>query len=152
MAVSDLLEEIKIDIAYGGSCTAGKREDFDYYHSVFAWALAHGLSKPAHVALYLQFGTTAVRDYCIEKGYMSVFEKVGATMLQPSCGACGNCGPGSSDHAGQVTISAINRNFPGRSGPGQVWLGSPPTIAASAMMGKIISFEALQTLTTLTNQ
>ncbi len=152
MAVSALKEEIKIDIAYGGSCTAGKREDFDYYHSVFAWALEHGLNKPEHVALYLQFGTTAVRDYCIEKGYMPVFEKVGATMLQPSCGACGNCGPGSSDHVEQVTISAINRNFPGRSGPGAVWLGSPPTIAASAIMGRIISFDAMQKLITLSNQ
>ena len=152
MAVSALAEDIKIDIAYGGSCTAGKREDFDYYHSVFAWALDHGVSKPDHVSLYLQFGTTAVRDYCIEKGYMPVFEKVGATMLQPSCGACGNCGPGSSDHAEQVTISAINRNFPGRSGPGQVWLGSPPTIAASAMMGKIISFDAMQTLVAMNHQ
>jgi 3-isopropylmalate/(R)-2-methylmalate dehydratase large subunit len=152
MAVSALQESIKIDIAYGGSCTAGKREDFDYYHSVFAWALEHGMRKPEHVSLYLQFGTTAVRDYCIEKGYMPVFEKVGATMLQPSCGACGNCGPGSSDHAEQVTISAINRNFPGRSGPGQVWLGSPPTIAASAMMGKIISFDAMQTLVAMNHK
>ncbi len=152
MEVSALQEEIKIDIAYGGSCTAGKREDFDYYHSVFSWALKHGLNKPEHVALYLQFGTTAVRDYCIEQGYMPVFEKVGATMLQPSCGACGNCGPGSSDHAEQVTISAINRNFPGRSGPGQVWLGSPPTIAASAMMGKIISFDAMQKLVANTHK
>lgn len=146
VAVSDLSEDVRIDIAYGGSCTAGKREDFDYYHSVFAWALDHGFKKPEHVQLFLQFGTTAVRDYCKEKGYMPVFEKVGATMLQPSCGACGNCGPGSSDNADQVTISAINRNFPGRSGPGKVWLGSPPTIAASAMVGKIISFDGLQKL------
>jgi 3-isopropylmalate/(R)-2-methylmalate dehydratase large subunit len=147
IAVSALKEDIRIDIAYGGSCTAGKREDFDYYYSVFAWALDHGIKKPEHVQLFLQFGTTAVRDYCIEKGYMPIFEKVGATMLQPSCGACGNCGPGSSDHAGQVTISAINRNFPGRSGPGQVWLGSPPTVAASAMRGEIISFDELKNLT-----
>ena len=144
VAVSELTEDIRIDIAYGGSCTAGKREDFDYYHSVFSWALQHGFRKPDHVQLFLQFGTTAVRDYCIEKGYMPVFERVGATILQPSCGACGNCGPGSSDHEGQITISAINRNFPGRSGPGQVWLGSPPTIAASAMAGKIVSFDGLQ--------
>jgi 3-isopropylmalate/(R)-2-methylmalate dehydratase large subunit len=43
-----------------------------------------------------------------------------------------------------VTVSAINRNFPGRGGPGQVWLASPPTVAASAIAGELLSFEALQ--------
>jgi 3-isopropylmalate/(R)-2-methylmalate dehydratase large subunit len=135
---------VKIDIAYGGSCTAGKREDFDRYHEVLAWGLAHGLRVPSHVQLYLQYGTTAVRDYCIERGYDRTFAAAGARILQPSCGACANCGPGSSTDASQVTISAINRNFPGRSGPGQVWLASPPTVMASALAGEITSFEELK--------
>jgi 3-isopropylmalate/(R)-2-methylmalate dehydratase large subunit len=135
---------VKCDIAYGGSCTAGKREDFDHYHEVLAWAAQRGLKVPAGTKLYLQFGTTAVRDYCIERGYLEAFEQVGAEMLQPACGACANCGPGSSTDAGQVTISAINRNFPGRSGPGKVWLASPPTVAASAIAGELISFAELQ--------
>ena len=42
-------------------------------------------------------------------------------------------------------MSAINRNFPGRGGPGQLWLASPPTVAASAIAGELISFEELQT-------
>ncbi len=135
---------VRIDIAYGGSCTAGKREDFDHYHAVLAWALAQGLKVPPGVKLYLQYGTTAVRDYCIAQGYAATFEAVGAQMLQPSCGACANCGPGSSTDAGQVTVSAINRNFPGRSGPGQVWLASPPTVMASALAGELVSFEQLR--------
>jgi len=49
-----------------------------------------------------------------------------------------------STHEDEVTISAINRNFPGRGGPGSVWLASPPTVAASAIAGEIISFEALK--------
>ena len=40
-------------------------------------------------------------------------------------------------------MSAINRNFPGRSGPGKVWLASPPTVAASAIGGRLMSFEEL---------
>ena len=36
-------ERPRIDIAYGGSCTAGKREDFAQYHAVLAWAAARGL-------------------------------------------------------------------------------------------------------------
>jgi len=135
---------VKVDIAYGGSCTAGKREDFDHYHEVLAWGLAHGLRVPKDVALYLQYGTTAVRDYCIARGYDKTFGAVGARILQPSCGACANCGPGSSTDTAQVTVSAINRNFPGRSGPGQVWLASAPTVAASALAGELTSFAALQ--------
>lgn len=125
MPLVDLPAPVRITIAYGGSCTAGKREDFEHYHAVLAWGLAHGLRVPPHVQLFLQYGTTAVRDWCIAQGYDRTFAAAGARMLQPSCGACANCGPGSSSDTSQVTVSAINRNFPGRSGPGQVWLASP---------------------------
>ena len=145
IALDKLEQRAKLDIAYGGSCTAGKREDFDQYHAVLSWAAERGLRVAPHVKLYLQFGTTAVREYCVEKGYVSAFERVGAEMLEPSCGACAGCGPGSSTSADQVTVSAINRNFPGRSGPGKVWLASPPTVAASAIAGRLVSFEELRT-------
>ena len=144
VAVSDLDKTVKINIAYGGSCTAGKREDFDLYHEVLRWAADRGLKVADGVTLYLQCGTLQVRDYCISKGYLDTFKAVGAEMLQPACGACGQCGPGVSTHEDEVTISAINRNFPGRGGPGSVWLASPPTVAASAIAGEIISFEALK--------
>ncbi|HEX6707020.1 MAG TPA: aconitase family protein [Albitalea sp.] len=144
LALRELGERVKVDIAYGGSCTAGKREDFDQYHAVLAWAADHGLRVPEGVTLYLQFGTVAVRDYCVEQGYLAAFEAVGAELLQPACGACANCGPGASTVSEQVTVSAINRNFPGRSGPGQVWLASPATVAASAIAGELMSFEELR--------
>jgi 3-isopropylmalate/(R)-2-methylmalate dehydratase large subunit len=76
-------------------------------------------------------------------GWLPVFEAVGAELLQPACGACANCGPGASTDVAQVTVSAINRNFPGRSGPGQVWLASPATVAASAIAGSLASFQEL---------
>ena len=144
IALTSLDRRARIDIAYGGSCTAGKREDFDHYHAVLRWAADRGLRVARNVRLYLQFGTADVRDYCIARGYLSAFEAVGAEMLQPACGACANCGPGASDAAEQVTISAINRNFPGRSGPGAVWLASPPTVAASAIAGELASFDELR--------
>ena len=144
VALSQVQAPVRVDIAYGGSCTAGKREDFDHYHEVLRWAADRGLKVAPHVQLFLQFGTTAVRDHCIAQGYLDAFEKVGARMLQPSCGACGNCGPGGSVSRDQVTVSAINRNFPGRGGPGQVWLASPPTVAASAIAGELVSFETLR--------
>jgi 3-isopropylmalate/(R)-2-methylmalate dehydratase large subunit len=144
LPLSELHERVRVDIAYGGSCTAGKREDFEQYHAVLAWALAQGLRVPAHVQLFLQYGTTAVRDWCVARGYDRTFAAVGARILQPSCGACANCGPGSSTQADQVTVSAINRNFPGRSGPGQVWLASPATVMASALAGELVSWAELQ--------
>jgi 3-isopropylmalate/(R)-2-methylmalate dehydratase large subunit len=96
--------------------------------------------------MYLQFGTLDTREYCQSRGYMDTFEKVGVTIIMPGCGACANCGPGSSTDAGQVTVSAINRNFPGRSGPGSVYLASPYTVAASAVAGRIVSFDELKAL------
>ena len=144
LALHDLAERPRIHIAYGGSCTAGKRADFDHYHAVLKWAAEHDLRVADGVQLYLQFGTVDVRDYCVARGYLAAFEAVGARVLQPACGACANCGPGASSESSQVTVSAINRNFPGRSGPGSVWLASPPTVAASAIVGALASFDELQ--------
>lgn len=144
LAIDELAGPVRVDIAYGGSCTAGKREDFDYYHEVLEWGLKRGLAVAEHTRLYLQFGTLAVRDYCVSMGYLETFEKLGVELIMPGCGACANCGPGSSTRDDQVTVSAINRNFPGRSGPGLVWLASPYTVAASALMGRICSFDQLR--------
>jgi 3-isopropylmalate/(R)-2-methylmalate dehydratase large subunit len=144
VALAMMAERPRIDIAYGGSCTAGKRDDFDHYHAVLQWAAQRGLRVADGVKLYLQFGSVDVRDHCVAQGYLAAFEAVGAELLQPACGACANCGPGASTGASQVTVSATNRNFPGRSGPGSVWLASPPTVAASAIAGALSSFDELQ--------
>ena len=142
--LNTLRDRAKIDIAFAGSCTGGKRSDFDAYYSVLSWAAKHGLKLPEGVKLFIQFGSIAVRDYCVERGYVEAFDEVGATVLQPACGACANLGPGSSTDRDQVTVSAQNRNFPGRSGPGQIWLASPPTVAASAIAGELVSFDELR--------
>lgn len=134
----------RIDIAYGGSCTAGKRSDFEQYHEVLAWASERGLRVAHGVQLFLQFGTGDVEAWCRAQGWLDALSAVGAELLHPACGACANCGPGSSERSGQVTVSAVNRNFPGRSGPGEVWLASPATVAASAIAGRLVSFEELQ--------
>jgi 3-isopropylmalate/(R)-2-methylmalate dehydratase large subunit len=132
------LGETAIHIAYGGSCTGGKKADMDMY----AWVLAAALAKGRHVApgvhLYLQFGSQDIRRYAEGKGYLRVFADVGAELVDPSCGACIKAGPGVSDSPDQVTVSSQNRNFPGRSGPGKVYLASPLVVAASAIAGKIV--------------
>jgi len=93
------------------------------------------------VRFYIQCGSQDVKRYCEERGYLELFRKVGATFLEPSCGACINAGPGVSQTRDEVTISAINRNFPGRSGPGQLYLANPYTVAASAIAGYITEWQ-----------
>ncbi|MCA9529484.1 MAG: 3-isopropylmalate dehydratase [Myxococcales bacterium] len=130
---------VRIDIAYGGSCTGGKRSDMDLYARVFADAEARGRRIAPGVECFIQFGSRRIREYAERMGYVELFERVGVTALEPSCGACINAGPGASRSSEQVTVSAQNRNFPGRSGPGSVYLASPLTVAASALAGHIVS-------------
>ncbi len=137
LPLSALPGPVKIDLAYVGSCTGGKREDLRAAHGPVKQALAEGRRVPDHVRFYVQCGSEAVRQFADAQGWMEDFRAVGATVLGSSCGACINAGPGVSERPDQVTISAINRNFPGRSGPGQMWLASPATVAASALAGEI---------------
>jgi 3-isopropylmalate/(R)-2-methylmalate dehydratase large subunit len=90
--------------------------------------------------MYLQFGSESVRDYARERGYVELFREAGVDVIDPGCGACIGCGPGVSSSPDQVTVSAINRNFSGRSGPGKLYLASPLTVAASAVAGKITRY------------
>jgi 3-isopropylmalate/(R)-2-methylmalate dehydratase large subunit len=139
--VRDLNTPVPVEIAYGGTCTAGKNEDMDMYAEVLADALRQGKGVADSCKFYIQFGSQETREYCVHKGYLDVFQKAGAEVIEPSCGACINAGPGVSTRPDQIVISAQNRNFPGRSGPGQMYLASPYTVAASAVAGYIVEYE-----------
>jgi 3-isopropylmalate/(R)-2-methylmalate dehydratase large subunit len=138
VAMADLGEAVPIHIAYLGSCTGGKREDLRRAYEVVQVAAVEGRRVPEGVQFFVQCGSDDVRRFAQEQGWIAAFEAVGAVVLGSSCGACINAGPGVSTRPDQVTISAINRNFPGRSGPGQMWLASPATVAASALAGRIV--------------
>lgn len=144
VSVDALSEPVHVDIAYSGSCTGGKLDDVLRVHEVLRWADSRGLRVANNTRFILQFGSQDVREHCVRAGMFPLFRRIGAELVEPGCGACVNAGPGVSDRASQVTVSSINRNFPGRSGPGQVWLASPSTVAASAIAGRIVSFEQLQ--------
>jgi 3-isopropylmalate/(R)-2-methylmalate dehydratase large subunit len=113
----------------------------DMYAVVLRDALKQGKHVADSVRFYIQFGSQETRDYCVRKGYLDVFQKSGAQVIEPSCGACINAGPGVSTRPDQVVISAQNRNFPKRSSPGQMYLASPLTVAASAVAGYIVEYE-----------
>ena len=134
-------EPIRIDIAYAGSCTAGKKEDMDMYARVFAEADDQGLTVHPDVKVFIQCGSTEVREYCRGRGYLDLFERIGAEFIEPGCGACIAAGPGVTTSPDQVSMSSQNRNFPGRSGPGNLYLGSPYSVAASAVSGYVTSWE-----------
>jgi 3-isopropylmalate/(R)-2-methylmalate dehydratase large subunit len=139
--IRELNTPVPVELAYGGTCTAGKNEDMDMYAAVLADALKHGKRVADSVKFYIQFGSQETREYCIRKGYLDIFHKAGAQVIEPSCGACINAGPGVSTRPDQIVISAQNRNFPGRSGPGQMYLASPLTVAASAVAGYIVEYQ-----------
>ena len=136
--IDELTEEVRIDAAYGGSCTGGKMADMDMYATILKNALSRGKRVAPGVHLYLQFGSQRIKQYARAKGYIEIFTEAGAELIDPSCGACINAGPGASKTAETVTVSAQNRNFPGRSGPGKLYLASPYVVAASAIAGKIV--------------
>jgi len=139
--IRDLNTPVPVEIAYGGTCTAGKNEDMDMYAAVLADALKQGKRVADSVKFYIQFGSQETREYCLRRGYLDIFQKAGAQVIEPSCGACINAGPGVSTRPDQIVISAQNRNFPGRSGPGQMYLASPLTVAASAVAGFIVEYQ-----------
>jgi 3-isopropylmalate/(R)-2-methylmalate dehydratase large subunit len=139
-AYIDDIGDVPIDIAYAGSCTAGKDDDFSYYAMVCEAALDAGLVVSEGVDCYIQFGSKSVKELSMSMGWTETFERAGVKLIDPGCGACIGAGPGVSDDPEQVTVSAINRNFQGRSGPGRLYLASPLTVMTSAFTGKITAW------------
>tara|TARA_B110000444_G_scaffold147787_1_gene138161 strand:+ start:8821 stop:10809 length:1989 start_codon:yes stop_codon:yes gene_type:complete len=137
--ISDI-GQVSIDIAYGGSCTAGKEDDIAYYAEVCKAAQQAGLKVKEGVEFFIQYGSGQVKQLAEDRGWHELFQNVGVNLIDPGCGACIGAGPGVSITPDQVTVSAINRNFQGRSGPGKLYLASPLTVAASAFTGVISSW------------
>src|SRR5690606_14013291 len=63
-------DDVRIDVAYAGSCTAGKKEDMDMYAAVLQSAHEAGLRVHPDVTLFIQFGSQEVKQYCEENGYL----------------------------------------------------------------------------------
>ncbi len=141
MPIDELGAEVPVDIVYAGSCTGAKRDDIEMAARVVREARSRGQRVADGVDVYLQYGSLDVEAYARDRGYHELFLEAGIQVLAPGCGACINAGPGISGRPDQVTISSINRNFPGRSGPGKVYLASPYTVLASAFAGRIVPFE-----------
>ena len=115
--IDELPATVKIDIAYAGSLHGGQ----EGRHGHVREGVPRGArARRAGAGATCAATSSAARRRCSrtarQQGYDAVFAAVGATLIEPSCGACINAGPGVSRTRDEVTISAINRNFPGRSG------------------------------------
>ena len=139
--IDELPNPVPLDIAYAGSCTGAKPDDIRMAAEVVRAALDRGERVADSLIAYLQYGSVDVERIAHEEGFHEMFLEAGMQVLAPGCGACINAGPGVSTTEDQVTVSSINRNFPGRSGPGKVYLASPYTVLASAFAGRIVAFE-----------
>ena len=121
-----------IDVAYIGACTGAKLEDLRA-----AARVLRGQRVASSVQLMIAPASVADLALAEREGVLRQLTEAGATLLPSSCGACAGYGGRIADHA--VVISSTARNFQGRMGGAstQVYLGSPGTVAASALRGVI---------------
>lgn len=121
-----------IAAAYIGACTGAKFEDLRA-----AARVLQGKRVAAGVRLMVAPASKRDQDAAAEAGIMQTLIDAGAEVFATSCGACAGYGGSIPDNAN--TISTTARNFKGRMGSAsaQVYLASPYTVAASALIGAI---------------
>ncbi|TCL35472.1 3-isopropylmalate/(R)-2-methylmalate dehydratase large subunit [Anaerospora hongkongensis] len=123
----------QINQAYLGSCTGGRLEDI-----AIAAKILDGKKINPRTRLIVVPASRDVLLQAMEKGYMKTLINAGATFVTPGCASCLGTHQGMLA-GGETCISSTNRNFPGRMGhvKGEIFLGSPAAVAASALEGKI---------------
>jgi len=127
------LKDVKIDQAYLGTCTNGRFEDLEIAAKILKGKTIHPDVKfivaPASREIFLD---------AAKKGLVEIFVKSGCIVVGPGCGPCVGTHNGVLAD-GEVAISTANRNFKGRMGnPNSfIYLASPATVAASAIVGRI---------------
>jgi homoaconitate hydratase len=126
-------QRVKINKAWLMSCVNARYEDI-----AEASRILKGRKVAAGVEFYLAAASAEVQERALRDGHWQAILDAGAIELPPGCGTCIGLGRGTI-RAGEVGISATNRNFEGRMGDreGLVYLGSPAVVAASAVAGYI---------------
>ncbi|HKV57324.1 MAG TPA: 3-isopropylmalate dehydratase large subunit [Ktedonobacteraceae bacterium] len=127
------IEHVEIDQVFLGTCTNGRLDDLAIAASILRGKTIHPRTRmvviPASREIYLE---------AMRLGYLEIFVQAGASVGTPGCGPCigrhnGVLAPG------ERALTTMNRNFTGRMGDptSEIYLGSPATVAATALTGHI---------------
>jgi 3-isopropylmalate/(R)-2-methylmalate dehydratase large subunit len=129
----DQVSDVAINQAFIGSCANG-----NLYDLAIAAEVVAGKRVAPGVRFLVTPGSQEVYRQALKAGYIATLTAAGATVTNATCGACqgghmGVIGPN------EVCITASTRNFKGRMGDpsAKVYMGSPATVAASALTGKV---------------
>jgi len=129
----DEVKGIKIDQVYIGTCTNGRIEDLRVAAQILEGEKRHPNTRlivvPASLKTYMKAN---------KEGIIEIFIKAGGMVMAPGCGPCLGVHQGVLGN-GEACLSTQNRNFKGRMGnpKGLIYLASPATAAATAIMGEI---------------
>lgn len=128
------VEGVKVDQVYLGSCTNGRLEDLRVAASILK-----GKKVSKHIRCLVVPASQHIWMQANKEGLLDILTEAGCIVNMPSCGACGGFTSGVIGE-GEVVMSSSNRNFKGRMGSpkSEVYLGSPATVAATAIEGKIV--------------
>jgi 3-isopropylmalate/(R)-2-methylmalate dehydratase large subunit len=126
--------EVRVDQAFLGSCTNARVEDLAVAAEILEGRKVH----PGTRLLVTPASSQVLLD-ATRAGYVETLLEAGAHLTTPGCGACPG-GHGGLLAAGEVCLSSTNRNFQGRMGSAEaeVYLGSPASVAAAAVAGRIV--------------
>lgn len=124
---------LRIDQAFLGSCSNGRLEDMRV-----AAEILKGRTVAPGVRLIISPATRSVYLQALREGLIDIFLAAGAMVLNPNCSVCWGAAQGLVGK-GERLISTGTRNFRGRSGSpeSESYLGTPATVAASAVLGVI---------------
>lgn len=126
------LEGRAVDQAYLGSCASGRLDDI-----ALAAQVMRGRKVHPDVRFIVTPGSREVLQRATRLGYIDILNEADVIVTNAGCGAC----PGTHGGVlapGEVAITCITRNFKGRMGAdAEIYLGSPATVAASAIEGRI---------------
>ena len=135
----DSVGDIKIDQVVIGSCTNGRLGDLKAAAEILA-----GRTVAKNVRCIVIPATQKIWIEALERGYLKTFAEAGCVVSTPTCGPClgGHMGILA---RGERAVTTTNRNFVGRMGhaESEIYLASPAVAAASAVLGKIASPDAI---------
>ena len=133
------MTEVKIDVAFIGSCTNGRISDLRA-----AAEIARGRKVAPGVTAFVVPGSMQVRKQAMKEGLDRVFTAAGFEWREAGCSMCLAMNPDKLK-GDQISASSSNRNFIGRQGSptGRTLLMSPAMVAAAAIKGHVTDVREL---------